>query len=146
MRRISLGPYGGSTSLPMDTASGCPLDMCPGHIFQGPCEWGYRWTGTLAGQFCPYSLWSAPRYEAYGTEHSQVGSQSSQSCHKQCCQLPGLEESLTVSRVALVAAESSRCSFFPASTALRCFRTSLWVTQWNRRTKRPWREMGIRSA
>ena len=40
-------------------------------------------------------------------------------------------------------AESSRCSFFPASTALRCFRTSLWVTQWNRRTKRPWKEMDI---
>lgn len=59
---------------------------------------------------------------------------------------PGLEGSPappTVSRVALVVAESSSCSFFPASTALRCFRTSLWATQWNRRTKMPWREMGF---
>lgn len=37
-------------------------------------------------------------------------------------------------------AESSGCSFFPESTPFRCFRTSLLSTQWNRRTKRPWRE------
>lgn len=53
---------------------------------------------------------------------------------------PGPRVPPTVSRVALVVAESSRCSFFPASTAFRCFRTSLLSTQWNRRTKRPWRE------
>lgn len=53
---------------------------------------------------------------------------------------PGPRAPPTVSRVALVVAESSRCSFFPASTAFRCFRTSLLSTQWNRRTKRPWRE------
>jgi hypothetical protein len=46
-----------------------------------------------------------------------------------------------VSRVALVVAESSRCGFFPAITALRCFRTSLLNTQWNRRTKRPCKQL-----
>lgn len=43
----------------------------------------------------------------------------------------------TVSRVALVVADSSGCGFFPTKTPLRCFRTSLLSTQWNKRTKRP---------
>lgn len=70
---------------------------------------------------------------------------------RQLCRTPGLETHTaprhggprappTVNRVALVVAESSGCSFFPASTPFRCFRTSLLSTQWNRRTKRPWRE------
>lgn len=44
----------------------------------------------------------------------------------------------TVSRVALVVAESSGCGFRPASTPFRCSRTSLLSTQWSRSTQRPW--------
>lgn len=47
-------------------------------FLQGPCEWGYSWTVTLAGQFCPIVCGRLQDTKPMARSIVGVGSQSSQ--------------------------------------------------------------------